>query len=482
MSVKFNCFLLALWLSSLFGFSQELPRVQLINGKFSSEGQPWFALVANYQLGIYTDDEKSYWVGPNHGYRTDNNRCCNNQLDARMALFADFARIREMGFNTIRICGMELFATASSSDKKIWAKGKKGPNLNDVQVLASKKNIKLLAQMAKIAVEEAHDAGLHVIFLTGGANLQRVNIRDKYNDWLMTLCDSLKETNSVFAIDYYNEPAFSNSSNLSKIELNEITKKWNATIKKRLPKTLTTIGLIGAEDALNWDPNVLAIDFISYHLYPKVRDFEFVSATLYWISQTIKTPWIIGETSYSGSNDSTQKWRFGTETDQKDYALYSINRSLCRGAQGYSWWAYRDVFWGMPEDNMGLITHAGKEKEVVSVFKHFLNIQKPASCPIPDDLHYYHMEFSEFIITGLIENERGNPIPNAVVCGWDKEWKNFQFTITDKNGKYRLGTRSPVKFVKFSAIGNSVVSKTIGEVSPQISLKTVVLKHWSDTQ
>ncbi len=462
------------------GFAQQLPSVELVSNKFLSEGKPWFSLAVNYQVGIFTDDEKSFWVGPNHGYRSDNKRCCNNQLDARMALFADFARIREMGFNTVRICGMELFATPSSIDKKIWARGKKGKELSDIQVLASKKNIKYLAQMAKIVVEEAHDAGLQVIFLTGGANLQRVNIRDKYNDWLITLCDSLKKTTPIFSIDLYNEPAYSNTSNLSKIELNEITKKWNTTIKKRLPKTLTTIGLIGPEDVLNWDPDALIVDFINFHLYPKGNDFEYIAASLYWISQTVKKPWIIGETSYSGGNDTTQKNKVGNETDQKNYALFSINRALCRGAQGYSWWAYRDVFWGMPEDNMGLVNHAGKDKEIASTFLHFNEIQKPESCPTPDDLHYYRMEYTDYIVSGSVENEKGQPIANAVVCGWAKEWKNFRWTVTDKKGSFRLGSNSPITFVKISAYGCDVISRIVGQTAPEIALKTVVLKHWSD--
>ncbi len=473
-------YLLFCWGLNFLGFGQAPSPITLSQGKFISDGKPWFALSVNYRVDLFTDDETTFWVGPHHGYNAKNQRCCQNQSDARMALFADFARIREMGFNTIRIYGMELYANSSSADKKLWATGKKGSQLENIQLLSSKKNNKILASMAKVIVEEAHDAGLQVIFLTGGANLQRNRVRERYNEWLETLCDTLKALNPIFAIDIYNEPIYSTSSMLNKTELHEITKTWYSTIKKRLPKTLITIGLVGPEDVAGWDPEALQIDFVNYHLYPLAHDYEYVASALYWISQTAKKPWIIGETGYSGSNDSTQSHRQGTEADQRKYALFSMNRALCRGAQGYSWWAYHDVFWNTAEDNMGLLTYAGKEKEIVAVFKSYEFTQRPSNCPNPDDLHYYKMEFSDYIIHGIIENKAGKPIANAVVCGWDKEWKNFRWTVTDKNGAYRLGSKTPVKFVKASATGYSVISRAIGDVSKDIKLNTIVLSHWSE--
>ena len=473
-------FLFLCWSLNYLGLSQAPSPIVLSQGKFTSENKPWFALSVNYQVDIFTNDETTFWVGPHHSYSTNNQRCCQNQTDARMALFADFARIREMGFNTIRISGMELYASNSSVDKKLWTTCKKGLDLENTQLLSSKKNNKILASMVKVVIEEAHDAGLQVIFLTGGANIQRNRVQERYTEWLGELCDTLKTTNPVFAIDIYNEPVYSTSSKLNKADLHEVTKNWYFTIKKRLPKTLITIGLIGPEDVTGWDPEALQIDFVNYHLYPFANDYEYVASALYWISQTSKAPWIIGETGYSGSNDSTQNHRQGTETDQKKYALFSLDRALCRGAQGYSWWAYHDVFWNAVEDNMGLLNHAGKDKDIVSVFKTFDPSQNPSSCPTPDDLHYYKMEFSDYVIYGLIENEAGKPIGNAVVCGWDKEWKNFRWTVTDKNGNYRLGSKAPLKFVKASATGYSVVNRAIGDANKEIKLNAIILKHWRD--
>jgi len=474
-----NFLLLFLGLTTTLGFGQSLSSIEIVNSKFTMDQNPWFSIGLNYKIDIYTDNEQTYWVGPHHGYNAKNERVFTNQLDARMALFADFAHIQEMGFNTVRITGLEIYATASSIDKKIWVKGKKGVDLSDIQILSSKRNNKFLAEMAKIVIEEAQDAGLQVVFLTGGANIQRVNIRDKYNEWLSILCDSLKKCQPIFAIDLYNEPIYSNSSNLGKMELHQITKKWNATIKNKLPKTLTTIGLVGPEDAVNWDAEVLAIDFASYHLYPSVHDFEYVSAALFWISQTNKKPWIIGETSYSGSNDSLNNKCWGTELDQKKYALFALNRSRNSGAQGFSWWAFRDVRWNTVEDNMGVLNYQGKEKEVVAVFKHFDSIQLSKQIPIPDDLHYFHLEYSDYIVSGNIENITGKAIPNAVVCGWDKNWEHFTWTFTDKNGTYRLGSKMPLKFIKLSAIGYQVVLKTLANNNPEIILKPTVLNAWN---
>lgn len=462
--------------------AQKLPNIEIVDNKFICEGKPWVALTMNYQVGVFTDDDHTFWVGPNHGYSADNKRCCNNPLDAQMALFADFARIREMGFNTVRICGLELFATPSSLDKKIWFKAKKGVDLTDVQILSSKRNNKQFAEMAKNIINEANEAGLQVIFLTGGANVQRVNIRDKYDDWLAILCDSIKKCQSVFAIDIYNEPIYSNTSNLGKMELHKVTKRWKSTIKKRVPKTWITIGLVGPEDAMGWDIDVVEVDFANYHLYPVGNNFEFVAATLYWLSKTQNKPWIVGETSYSGSNDSLQSNRGGSELDQKEYALFSLSRSLSLGAQGYGWWCYRDVYWNSKEDNMGVLTHQGKEKEVVSVFKNFHFSDLSKSVPLPDDLHYYHMQYSDYVVSGVVENQFGRPIPNAVICGWDAVWNNFRYTVTDKNGKYQLRSNTAFKFIKISALSHDVIHRTIVDVSKEIVLKTIVLKNWKDKQ
>lgn len=501
MNIQHKLFFGFFFLMRLSLFGQTPATVTLSQGKFICENKPWFALSVNYKVDVFTDDETTFWVGPHQGYSANNLRCCQNQMDARMALFADFARIREMGFNTIRISGLELYAQSSSVDKKLWMLCKKGNSLENIQMLSSKKNNKKMASMAKIIIEEAHDAGLQVILLAGGANMQRNRVQESYAEWLGDLCDSLKTTHSLFAIDIYNEPIHSNSSKLKKPELFQITKKWYATIKKRLPKTLVTIGLVGPEDIVGWDPEALMVDFINFHLYPSANDYEYVASALYWISQTAKIPWIIGETGYSGSDDTTQILRQGSETDQKNYALFSLNRSLCRGAQGFSWASYRDIYSGMPNDNMGLINHAGKEKSIVTVFKRFndfqnitdcppqtldftqsLSLHNTTDCPLPDDLHYYRMEFSDYLIRGIIENEQGKPIGNAVICGWDKSWKNFRWTVSDKNGKYRLGSDIPMNFVQISAAGCNVVSRTIGEITSDLSLKTVVLNRWSETK
>ncbi|MEI6347624.1 MAG: cellulase family glycosylhydrolase [Bacteroidota bacterium] len=474
LSSKYFWLILLLSGSLLTGFCQSPSPISITQGKFTQDGKPWFALTLNYQVDIFTDDETVFWIGPNHGYSKNNQRCCNNQLDARMALFSDFARIKEMGFNTVRICGLELQASNSSNDKKLWVNCKKGVSLDNIPFLSSKKNNKVLASMAKAVVEEAHDAGLQVIFLTGKANLQRNKIQEKYTEWLEILCDTLKKTSPIFAIDIFNEPIYSNSSKLSKNELFLVTEKWYKSIKKRLPKTLVTIGLIGPEDILEWDPEALNIDFVNYHLYPTNTDFEYVAASLHWISQTSKKPWIVGETGYSGTDDSTQKFNQGSASDQLRYATFSFNRALCKGAQGYSWWMFRDLFWGNNVDNMGLVDHQGKDKLIVPFFK-TISLTTSQNCPLPDDLHYYRMEYTDYTIQGKIENMKGMPFPNAVICAWDADWKNFKWTISDKNGNYNIGSNTPIKFVRASAAGCNVYQRIIIEREKSIKLKNIVL-------
>lgn len=444
-------------------FSQRVKEQQVTieNGKFKINNIDFYPIVLNYQIDIYSVDGNTFFAGPHHGYSSRNNRCCSNETDALMTLFSDFVRIKEMGFNCIRLCGLEMEAMSQTKNKNLYFLTKNGQNIENLKVAYSKSNGKILASILNKVINEANEAGLKVILLTGKSNLHRHNICDTYADWLSIVSDTLKNNPALFAYDLYNEPIYSSSVLTSKTEIERITRNWYKTIRKKDKQALITYGLMGHEDVMIWDPVVVNCDFVSFHLYPKPNDFGYVEASLKWIKNNIKKPWIIGETGYSGSDTAITYPAWGTLDMQKKYAEFAIEKAFCSGAIGFSWWVYRDVFWGSDQNWFGLIDQKGNFKPAASIFKNQNVELKFTDCNKADDLHYYRTEDCSYQIKGIVEDEKGTPMQDAVIYGWNKKWEKHVYTFSDKWGNFLLCSSDEISYVKISAVGKATIHKIV---------------------
>ena len=449
------------YIQSAFSQRSSEQQVKLIEGKFSLNNDVFFPMVLNYQIDLYSIDGKTLFAGPHHGYSKDNNRCCSNETDALMALFSDFARIKEMGFNCIRICGLEMEALKQTANKNLYYLVKKGDNIENAKWNYTKTSGKNLASILNKVINEAHEAGLKVILLTGKANLHRQKISDLYGEWLNLLSDSLKNNPGLFAYDLYNEPIYSSSVLTNKLEIERITESWYKCVRKNDKSVLITYGLNGHEDVMIWDPSVVKCDFLSFHLYPKPNDFGYVSASIKWFKNNIKKPWIIGETGYS-SNDTARFYAaWGTNETQTKYAQFALKQAFCCGAVGFSWWVYRDVFWGSDQNWFGLIDQKGTFKPSAEIFKSGISKIICDGCNQADDLHYYRTEDCSYTVKGLVEDEKGKPIPDAVIYGWNKKWEKHVYTFSDNWGNFVLCSSDEMKYVKVSALGKSTIHKIV---------------------
>lgn len=436
-------------------------QVKLDRGKFKLNNVDFFPMVLNYQMDIYSIDGKSFFAGPHHGYSANNNRCCSNETDALMAIFSDFVRIKEMGFNCIRLCGLEMEAMSQTSNKNIYFLTKNGQNIENLKVTYSKIHGKVLVSILNKVLNEANEAGLKVILLTGSANLHRRKIAETYADWLSLLADSLKNNPALFAYDLYNEPIYSSSVLTSKTEMERITRNWYKAIRKKDKSALITYGLLGHEDVMIWDPMLVNCDFLSFHLYPKPTDFGYIEASLKWLKNNIKKPWIIGETGYSGNDTAATYPAWGSNEMQKKYAEFSIEKAICSGAAGFSWWVYRDVFWGSDQNWFGLIDQKGNLKPAAEVFKTWKPKIITEDCNRADDLHYYRTDDCTYQIKGLVEDEKGTPIQDAVIYGWNKKWEKHVCTFSDKWGNFTLCSSDEITYIKISALGKKTLHKLV---------------------
>lgn len=445
----------------LFSQSTKEQRVIISEGKFVYKNEIYFPMIMNYQLDIYTDDEKSYWAGPHHGYSSNNSRCCNNQTEALMAVFSDFARIKEMGFNGIRLCGIEMDAESRTASKNMFYQTKKSKDLYGIKKAYTTQHGKELASMINAILNEAQELDLKVIVLTGRTNIHRPKIANIYGDWLSLLADTLKNNSALLAYDLYNEPMYSSSAGLTKNNIEKITEDWQNKIKKKDENALITYGIMGHADVMMWDPSILKCDFLSFHLYPEPNNFRYVEASINWIQQNIDKAWIIGETGYSG-NDTAQIYPgWGKLEMQKKYAEFVLEKSYCCEALGFSWWVYKDVFWGSEQNWFGLIDYQGNAKPASTVFQKGISKISCNDCIQADDLHYFRLENCTYTVTGSVEDDFGKPLTNAVIYGWNKKWKQHVYTFSDHWGKFKLCSAHEITYVKASALSKATIHKIV---------------------
>jgi hypothetical protein len=111
----------------------------------------------------------------------------------------------------------------------------------------------------------------------------------------------------------------------------------------------------GVPEVFAWDPNILDVDFISFHPYEYQP--EQVRNELRWYGEHVDKPWIIGETSLPADNDSVPY------TDQLEFARKTLAQARACGAVGYTWWQFQDVGWGrFHSDYMGVLDRTGETR------------------------------------------------------------------------------------------------------------------------
>jgi hypothetical protein len=270
------------------------------------------------------------------------------------------------------------------------------------------------------------------------------------------------------AYDLFNEPLYFDSIERKKADIVPIVKGWHKLLKMYAPNQLCTIGLAGIREVFQWDPNILDVDFISFHPYN--HESGQVMNELYWYGNYIKKPWIIGETAIPADNDSI------TYEEQKKFAHTTLKQAYDCGAMGYSWWQYKDVEWHAYLANyMGMVTRKGETKTaknnlsvqgtvkpVAEEFKKFIPFGKKDSCICLAN-YYNWSQHKNFRITGRLTDENNNPIQGGVVLAWNQYWSHSYHTITKADGSFELMSDFPFYHWIASA---TMYTMTRAEISP----------------
>lgn len=435
--------------------------VYLSGKQFKINGVNFYPMVINYSVKLISNGSGGFYLSPQPSscITWDSNIqdfTCGTPTSCMNKLQSDMTKMVSMGFNTIRV--------------GIGVKNQNGVLASDYGVQLSPPYTQHFAYIDQL-LSIISASGLKVIFGTGGGSKIDL-ISNDYKNYLSALSSHLKNNTTVFAYDLFNEPIGADVTQDKNI-ICGMVRDWYYSIKYNAPYQHVTIGLSGIEDVLGWDPGIMTLDFISFHPYPISRtNWTNVERDLKWFSKVVKTPWIIGETGFGGTDQiiTPPCTNVGSEYDQKQYALFTLQRSQDCSSSGYSWWVYQEFKYddcpnlGAIQNYYGLKQRSPNDlnKQAATAFQNFVLNPINSNCISPSN-YYNSNNYTTFEVSGTIHDQNGNPIKDAVISGWKivTSGGSFFTTLSDDNGNFTLYTDNvghPIVQIAISCYGGSKYS------------------------
>lgn len=449
--------------------------VYLKDGAFYRGKKPFPIMKMNYIVDIrreVVDGQDTYYLAPHHAFCADN-LCCMSKQACLDALRADLQTIAGMGFNSVRILGPTI--QPESGNLVV-------PCLTNVlpDQLASCDSLVVqtlngegpwrtfLFEIIEQMLEEMGKVNLNGLLHSGHHTLAAGNNPTLYKDYLGALAARFKTHGRLIGFDLWNEPSYQQETKLTKQQTHALVRTWYDAIRAQSNQLLVTVGLIDADTVFDWDPALLPLDFVSYHVYPH-GEFSGARQATYeqnykWFS-TVKKTWIIGETGFA-----VQDW--GDETMQATFAKRALELTRDCGGQGLSWWVYQDLHWGSME-HFGLLRWDETQRPAAALFNTF-DWSGLGKCPIPSG--YFNPDgHTAFTVEGRVVDSTGKPIPNARIRGWRcPDWGGSIFvTYSAADGTFKLSSDVGLVHVQITAAGMSV-DQGIWPTCPSTQSSTIV--------
>ncbi len=403
--------------------------VYIDNKTFKLDNKDFYPMVLNYGAELMMADTM-LWVSPTTGYRDKDLRKTKESGQTRFR--ADMQMIKDLGFNAIRLYGVVEYQFKDNIISKFADIGKDTLLVMDDKTLT--KYMNALSDVFKIL----NEVGIKAIVLT-----KKYPDENQLTDtYLSKLLARFKDEKAILAWDFFNEPLYFDPPERTKKEVYYIVKSWKDFMHTYAPNQLLTIGLTGAREVFEWDPNILDVDFLSIHPY-EFHKGE-VENEIYWYGKYVEKPWIIGETGFSADNDSI------SYDVQKQYAEKFIRRAVNCGASGFSWWQYKDVQWFQYQSNfLGLLNDTGLTatsvkyqfvngtvKPAAHLFKNVDTKKQPEKCNCLDN-YYNYDGLNQYAIQGKLVNRRtSEPIEGGTVVAWDQYFGKSNLTFSKADGSF----------------------------------------------
>ncbi len=399
-------------------------QVYMHEGKFFLDGEEFFPVIMNYNVSLMTDGD-DIWPAPYSGYNEGDVFNCNdpNSCDGQLRL--DLQSMKSAGFNAIRVVSMAEgpFMQEGNDLPVIRANA---ADRSDIFLHYDKENFrKAYLDAMEEFVQIAGSEQMKVILLT---TIHESKPYTKTN--FIDIAERLKNDPAILAFDLFNEPLYFDRPPRSKESAYDLVKEWRRLGNSYAPHHLLTIGLTGIREVHAWDPDLLDVDFISFHPYEYEPDQVLNEIT--WYAKNVRAPWIIGETSLPADGDSV------SFEEQRSFAERTLEKTIACGGIGYSWWQFKDVRWGrFHSDYMGLLTIDGKEKAAAEVFRVFDPHRMGKDCEVLPNYYNYSMH-DDVRISGRLVDGVGRPIDGGVVLAWNEDYSHSYHTISHQDGTFEL--------------------------------------------
>ncbi len=426
--LQLSIFIIAIGLVAYFIFSPTSKSSFVsINdeNKFELHGEEFYPLAVNYCASLQTDGE-IFWVRPHNMYNVNNSIDVSTRESGLKQFKADMELIKSMGFNSIRLCKVgEERVDKKNGDRLSIPIHTDETHRESFTLTDNPCNYDKYFEAMDEMFEIIEDAGLKVVLL-----IRMVPHSKSTKNHLKRLAAHFKHNNTLMAYDLFNEPLYFDTIIRSKPSVVYEVNIWDGIVNKfSKHHHLTTLGLEGIREVFEWDPNLINVDFYSFHPYQ--YEPEQVRNEIYWYGKYIKKPWMIGETSIPANNDSI------TYEEQKLFAENTLKQTLNCGGIGYTWWQFKDVMGMKYHDSyMGVIDMKGNTKPAAQAFKSFVP-EKNDTCLCFDN-YYNYSQNDSFALLGKMVNENNEPIQGAVILGWNKWWTHSYHTVTKKDGSFKL--------------------------------------------
>lgn len=436
--------------------------VTIKNDKFhAGDSSNFFPIMMNYMVQLRLI-EKELVMSPTIEY--DSMRVVEGKTKEEIheRLRAHFQTIKDMGFNSLRLVGLngvdyDTYYPEMSLSKYDSLKGR-------LPVKLSPKHLSQTLNSTQDVIDIAKESGLRVMIL-----LPKPRKQDQYNferlRFIKAILSHFSEEKAVFAYDFFNEPLYFDNSEYPefydfqrrKEEAYRLVSYWKKLMNKYAPNQLFTIGFAEPIEVFEWDPSILPVDFVTFHTYGPLR----VPNEIYWYANYINKPWMLGETSLPADNDSI------TYDEQAIFMKDVLQRVINCGGQGIGWWQYQDVLWGPFEHNYtALVNHEGKTttsggleidgsiKAAGKVLQDF-EFKQTGDCDCKNN-YYNILGYKNYKITGtVINDETGDKVEGAVIRGWTEDWGIGANTFTNADGEFELYSNKRFANFEISAPGLS---------------------------
>ena len=414
--------------------------VRLENGVFKIDNNTFFPLMLNY-IVEYRNPDGPFTVSPAKVYEDATRYETNSKEEILHQLRGHFQLIKELGFNTMRIC-FDRIAQDERGHYYYQADDQKYYIDDDYPAIT-----KGLEEMLTLA----EDAGLRVMLLI------KAPMDNELKRFTAHLFEAMQDNKTLFAYDIANEPLyFDDNPKRTKHQAYQIVRGWQRLKQHYAPHQLFTIGFAEPIEVFEWDPSILPVDFLAFHTYHPLR----VPNEIYWYSTYVGKPWMLGETALPADNDSISY----DEQRQFMREVYRYVRDC--GGIGMGWWEFQDCTGGNFEARYtALLNHEGTTQTRDG--RHtIIGTVKPAAAEIASfgtyvpqkkwqAANYYNMMgYQNYLIRGKVTHRRtGEPVEGAVIRGWNEDWSIGQNTFSDSHGRFTLYSNAPCVHFEVSACG-----------------------------